>query len=379
MRILQVFNRYLKPGGEENSVARIARHLESGGHEVERFWRASEEWQGEAAPPRWKQAILLGNNKPVLQQLLARHREFKPDIWILHNVIPVISLGVYGLARELGVPIIQWLHNYRPISPSGAGERKAYFSETIRGAWRGSRIQTGLLAWHYARVRRRGDFEAVKAWVAVSDAMRQTFAAADWFPDRLATLHHSWDIGEDPGQSENEGFFLYLGRLIEEKGIRFLIELFARPELRDVKLKVAGRGDLESELRAISTSNVEWVGWVEGEEKRSLIRGSCAVLFPSLWREPLSTVAYEAYEQRRPIFTSSSGGMREIVEDRVTGRVLNPGDQNEWSSAICGSASGWGDAGRDWLESNVSPERWNEQFASILRERLNADEPSFQA
>ena len=376
MRILQVFNRYLQTGGEENSVARIARHLEFGGHQVERFWRASEEWQGKSAPPRWKQAILLGNNKPVLQQLRARDCEFKPDIWILHNVIPVVSLGVYGLARELGVPIIQWLHNYRPISLSGAGEREAYFSETLRGAWRRSRIQTGLLAWHYSRIRRRGDFESVKLWIAVSDAMRRTFAAAGWFPDRLATLHHSWDICEDPGETMDEGYFLYLGRLIEEKGIRFLVDLFSKPELRDLKLRVAGRGDLEDELRVVSTPNVEWVGWVEGEEKRRLIRGSRAVLFPSLWREPLSTVAYEAYEQRRPIFASSIGGMSEIVEDRVTGRVLTSGDAAEWSAAIREPVSGLGDAGRAWLEANVSPGRWNEQFASILREKLGSDESS---
>lgn len=379
MRILQVFNRYLQPGGEENSVARIARHLELGGHEVERFWRASEEWQGESAPPRWKQAFLLGNNKPVLRQLLKRHEAFKPEIWILHNVIPVISLGVYGLARQIGVPIVQWLHNYRPISLSGAGERKAYFAETIRGAWRGSRIQTGLLAWHYSRVRRRGDFESVKVWIAVSEAMRETFAAARWFPDRLATLRHSWDIGEDSGETDDEGYFLYLGRLIEEKGIRFLIELFSRPELRDVKLRVAGRGDLESELRAISPPNVQWIGWVEGEEKRRLIRGSRAVLFPSLWREPLSTVAYEAYEQRRPIFASDRGGMSEIVDDRVTGRVLPAGVESEWIAAIREPIGTWGDAGRAWLESNVSPERWNEQLNSILREKLGADESGLRS
>lgn len=370
MKILQVFNRYLHAGGEENSVARIARHLELGGHEVERFWRASAEWQGPAPPPRWKQPFLLGNNGPVLQQLLARHREFQPDIWILHNVIPVISLGVYRLALETGVPVVQWLHNYRPISPSGTGEAGPLV-ETLRGSWRGSRVQTGLLAWHYHRIRRRGDFKAVKAWITVSEAMRETFAEADWFPDRLATLRHSWDAAPDPGEGEHDGYFLYLGRLIEEKGIRFLIELFAQPELEHTRLKIGGAGDLESELRGKSSPNIEWVGFVEGEAKQRLIRSAQAILFPSLWREPLSTVAYEAYEQRRPIFASDHGGMREIVQDRVTGRILPAGDAGAWRAAILDSTpNNWGDAGRVWLERAVSPLSWNEEFLKIIEEKI---------
>ena len=370
MRILQVFNRYLQPGGEENSVARIARHLEFGGHAVERFWRSSEEWQGELAPPRWKQALFLGNNPHVLQQLLERHRSFQPRIWVLHNVIPVVSLGVYGLARQLGVPVVQWLHNYRPISPSGALAGGGYLRETMRGDWRGSRLQTAVLAYHYHQIRRRGDFESVKAWIAVSEAMRLTFAEANWYPDRLATLRHSWDIGEDTNSASYDGYFVYMGRLIEEKGIRFLIRLFAEPELSEHTLKVAGHGDLEAELRSISSPNVEWVGYVTGKDKRRLVRACRAVLFPSLWQEPLSTVAYEAYEQRRPIITSDCGGMSEIVVDQVTGRVLPAGDLEAWCTAIRGSVDGWGDAGRTWMEENVSPEKWNESFMEIIQEKV---------
>ncbi len=374
MKILQVFNRYLHAGGEENSVDRIARHLELGGHRVERFRRASAEWRGPAAPPRWKQPFLLGNNPHVLHQLLASHQTLQPDIWILHNVIPVVSLGVYRLALEAGVPVVQWLHNYRPLSPSGVGTGASYLEETLRGAWRGSRIQTGVLALHYHRMRRRGDFEAVKAWIPVSDAMRQTFEAADWFPDRLATLRHSWDACQDPGSGDADDYFLYLGRLIEEKGVRFLIDLFARPELEHIRLKIAGSGDLEFELRTHSPPNIEWVGFVAGEAKRRLVRGARAILFPSLWREPLSTVAYEAFEQRRPIFASDSGGMREIVEDGVTGRVLAAGDAKAWLAAISGATADQtrvlGEHGREWLMEAVSPERWNQQFLEIIEQKI---------
>ena len=77
LKIIQVFNRYLHPGGEEKSVARIADDLESGGHEVKRFWRESGEWQGAAAPPKWKQPFLLWRNPAVLGELRRLHLAFK--------------------------------------------------------------------------------------------------------------------------------------------------------------------------------------------------------------------------------------------------------------------------------------------------------------
>src|SRR2546430_9447748 len=100
MKFIQVFNRYLKPGGEENSAKRIAGHLELGGHCVVRFWRSSGEWVGPHAPAKFRQPFLMWRNATVLDELQAFHEKEKPDAWILHNILPVISLGVYGLARN---------------------------------------------------------------------------------------------------------------------------------------------------------------------------------------------------------------------------------------------------------------------------------------
>jgi len=59
LRIIQVFNNYVLPGGEEKSVARIAADLEKAGHHVTRFWRSSVEWISPKAPPRYQQIFLL--------------------------------------------------------------------------------------------------------------------------------------------------------------------------------------------------------------------------------------------------------------------------------------------------------------------------------
>jgi glycosyltransferase involved in cell wall biosynthesis len=378
MKIIQVFNQYLNAGGEENSVNRIARHLEVGGHEVKRFWRSSNEWTSRNAPPKWMQASLIGNNQVVLGELKELHETFCPDVWILHNVLPVISVGIYSLATKLDVPIVQWLHNYRPISVSGvnpsASYKINYLKECLSGEWRGSRLQTSILAFHYLKAIYNKDFDSVKAWVTVSDMMHEEFAKRSWFPEKISTLHHSWDIRSVLPRKEEDSYFLFLGRIIEEKGIRFLVTLFGLPSMRSHQLYVAGRGELEQELRLTSSSNVKWLGFVTGEEKRQVIRDSLAVVFPSLWKEPLSTVAYEAYEQKRCVISSDQGGMPEIVFNGSTGLVLPAGDLPAWTHGIQeiskNELEAYGRNGRSWLVENVSPEEWNNQFRKIVQDRL---------
>lgn len=385
-RFIQVFNRYLQPGGEENSVARIADHLAKAGHDARRFWRSSMEWTMTGAPSKLRQPFLLWRNAAVLNQLAALHRDVKPDAWILHNVLPVVSLGVYQLARELNVPIIQWLHNYRPISPSGtlrAGtsslapeDRWRTLKEIAVGAWHG-RVMTAWLAMSYARVKRRGDFSSVRAWITVSDEMRRLFERASWPPHgQLFTLRHSWDIEEYPSGGNESAHFLFLGRMIEEKGVRFLVDLWRDKEFASIPLVMAGQGALADELRATLPSNIRWVGHVVGDEKARLIRDSRAILFPALWQEPLSTVAYEAYQAGKPVVSSNIGGMKEIVFDGRTGRLVAPGNSAEWKTAILDLwrdrqlAERLGGNGRRWLEGNVSPAAWNEQFDQILAKVL---------
>lgn len=381
LRILQVFNRYLQPGGEADAVARISEHLRRGGFEVSDFWRSSEEWLGPEAPPKWRQLFLTLNNPAVLRELRARHERFKPDVWVLHNVVPVISLGVYQLARELGVPVVQWLHNYRPISPSGllrAGGRMLSPDdpwlagrEILAGAWRGP-LLTAWLAMGYAQIKARGDFAAVKAWIAISSDMRNSFARAGFPEERLHALWYAWDVRPPVSAVADAGYFLFLGRMVEEKGVEFLMELWQRPELQNVELVMAGQGALAEKYRGRTPANVRWAGFVSGEDKRRLVAGARAVLVPSLWSEPLGLVVYEAFEQGRPVIGSDLGGLKDLITDGVTGRLLPPGDAEAWSGVILqlarepGLSRQLGGCGLEWLRVNVTPMAWVARVRQIL-------------
>jgi len=286
------------------------------------------------------------------------------------------------LARRINVPVIQWLHNYRPISPGGAlqagnqrlepEDPKIYWKESIAGSWRG-RFSTFWLSLGYSRLKGRGSFHSVRAWIAVSESMREVFLKAGLNPELTHALHHSWDIAPAIESAPVEKpTFLYLGRLIPEKGVEFLVQLFSRPALSDFNLVIAGDGPLRARLESIGPKNIQWAGFITGSQKQQLFGAATALLFPSLWPEPLSTAAYEAFQNRRPVLTSEAGGMKEIISDRATGRVLPTGDFVAWQNAILevahhrATALEWGNAGRQWLETHVSPQAFNARFSQIL-------------
>jgi len=383
MKVIQVFNRYLNFGGEENSVNRIAEHLQEHGVSVTRFIRSSEEWTNPSLLDKAKQPFKLIYNKELLSDLKDLQEREQADYWLLHNILPVISVGVYAMAEELGVKVVQMLHNYRPLSISGSlrvkdtqlttVSRFIHEREAFAGAWRGIFPSIALyVAYKYAKW--SNWFDSVYCWVAVSKKMADNFKAADFYPDKLTYCRHSWNISDCIDTYEKDAnTFLYLGRLLPEKGIFFLLDLFSTEGMQDYKLKIAGSGDMERKVIEYveNMANVEYLGWIKGDEKKHAIRTATAVLFPSLWEEPLSTVAYESYEQETCLISSDAGGMTEIVLDSQTGLVVSAGDVEEWSTAIkylCANRRylEYGRSARRWLDDNVSSEIWFERFMKII-------------
>ena len=152
MRLLQIFNQYQFHGGEEAWVDKIPSLLGTSFTTRDlRFY--SNDWIVKTKPSRWKQLFWIGDNPSSRSSLRDAANEFRPDILLFPNVIPVGSLGLYYEARDLGIPVLQYTHNFRPFSPSGTlwnGRRVINDSlhgnplpEIISGAWQQSSFKSG--------------------------------------------------------------------------------------------------------------------------------------------------------------------------------------------------------------------------------------------
>ena len=386
-RVLQIFNRYLKLGGEELSVDRIAEHL-SEEWEVESCLFHSKEWVGENAPPVWKQAAWVFRNPQACSRIVAAHHRFQPDLWLVHNVHPVISAAVFAEAKKLGVPVIYLLHNYKPFAlvdgGLGCGDGdidlsqrwRNFFREFRTAAWQDSRLKT---AWHCLALEMAhllGWYRSIGAWVAISPAQLEAFRKTTIPDDRLYLLPHAWDLVK-PAPVDETGrmdYYLFLGRLIEAKGVRTLLDAWRQLGVGAPKLVIAGEGELGDEVRAVAERErqISAVGLVKGEKKRELLRKCRALIAPSIWKEPLGLVAYEAYEFGKPVIATQGGGFETTVKDRVTGRLFPPGDASALAAAVRAfEHSGvegrqeLGRAGRMWVEQEASKEKWLTEFAAI--------------
>jgi len=391
--IVQVFNKYLQLGGEEKSVERIRKHAREAGFDVKKCFFDSASWQGELAPNKLSQLRKLFYNKDSAAKLNGVIDRYSPEVILLHNIYPVGSPALLDVAQKRNVPVIQYVHNFRPFSVGGtlyAGGRYCpeslegnFFHEVKRGAWQGSVLKSCCMAIVLKRVISSGLLDNVRAWICISEYMAEAFAVAGVPKSRLHVLRHSWDI-EQTVTDDDEGYYLFLGRLTEEKGIKFLLnvwDIFAEILGEGVpKLVIGGDGPLGEYVssQANGKSYMSYMGHVEGESKLKLIRNCRAMIAPSLWKEPLGLVTYEAQEHGKAMFSANSGGLAETTQDGITGFVHEAGHQEQlieqllaYEELTDAERKQIGLNGRQRLESKSSPELWMNAFTEIVNGVIN--------
>lgn len=385
-RFIQIANRYLERGGEDSSVDRIYATALRHGMAGERILPESRAWKEPGAPSSLGQLLRSFYNPATAARLRGRIEACHPDFLLTHNLFPVASPSAYATALRAPVPIIQYFHNWRAFSITGSfwkhgsvpgGRlRNLYPSQVLSGEWHGSRIKSLVKSLVFTTLYRTPLVNAVQSWICISEFMRDKFIEAGWPQASTFALRHSWDAMKEPPPAADKGSFVFLGRLIEEKGVRLLIQLwrdrFRKPE--SPKLVICGSGPLEENVAraAAECANIIYQGQVGGEQKAELIRTARALLSPALWWEPLGLTPYEAYDNNKPILAAASGGLTETVIHNETGLLHKPGDMAELAKQVefinnnPAEAARMGTIGRKWLLENASPEKWFKEFSQIV-------------
>lgn len=158
--------------------------------------------------------------------------------------------------------------------------------------------------------------------VAISGAQREHLPQAHW----VGTIHHGLPLGLYEFQRKVGDYFVFIGRISPEKRADRAIEIARRAGR---KLKIAAKVD-EYDLpyyrkikRLLSHPHVEFLGEVDECGKKALLGGALAVLFPIDWPEPFGLVMIEALACGTPVIAYRAGSVGEIIEDGVTGFVVD--------------------------------------------------------
>ena len=133
-----------------------------------------------------------------------------------------------------------------------------------------------------------------------------------------------------------EKYFLFLGRLSQEKGIITLMNAFKnRPQ---DKLKIVGDGPLRNQLEAYKEQhgikNIEFLGYKSGQELMDLKKNAYFVVVPSEWYENNPMAIIESYCEGVPAIGSRIGGIPEIINEGKTGYIFKPHNTTELTEKI---------------------------------------------
>jgi glycosyltransferase involved in cell wall biosynthesis len=136
-------------------------------------------------------------------------------------------------------------------------------------------------------------------------------------------------------------YFLYVGRLIQEKGVFDLLHAYGAlaPELRaEIGLVFVGEGTARAELEkhagAIVPGAVHFPGFVHREQLPGYYALAEALVFPTR-SDPWGLVVNEAMACSLPVISSSVAGCAaDLVEDCWNGRVVRAGDISQFAHAM---------------------------------------------
>jgi len=150
-------------------------------------------------------------------------------------------------------------------------------------------------------------------------------------------LYHPPPLHARLGCREYGDFILMPTRLEPHKRPGLLIDALARTG-SDIRAVIAGRGPLESELRAAVdrhglAGRVRVAGYVEDDVLADLY-ATCAAVFYAPFDEDYGYASLEAFCARKPVVTATdAGGVLEFVDDGATGVVAAP-DADSLAQAI---------------------------------------------
>jgi glycogen synthase len=167
------------------------------------------------------------------------------------------------------------------------------------------------------------------AVLAVSEAIGNELRAAaiprvEVIPNIVDAAEARAIAATPPSFELPDRFLLFVGKLEDNKGARLLVPTVAASRT-GLPLVVLGEGSLAQGMRFDATSaGVTLVlrGWAHREDVLRAMARATALVFPSLWSEPLSRVLLEALALGTPVAAMATGGTREILSSPDSGLVV---------------------------------------------------------
>jgi glycosyltransferase involved in cell wall biosynthesis len=158
-------------------------------------------------------------------------------------------------------------------------------------------------------------------FVSFSLAQRKQMPELNW----IANIYHGIDTKIFAFNPDPQDYFLYLGRITEEKGVHMAIEA---AKATNIPLIIVGRsypteGYWHSQIEPhIDGKMIRYVGEANFEKKIEWLKNAKALLFPTQYEEIFGLAMIEAMSCGTPVIGRNMGSVSEIIQDKKTGYVV---------------------------------------------------------
>lgn len=255
-------------------------------------------------------------------------RKLRPDvIHVQWSQLPFIDSWFFPKLRKVA-PLVYTIHNSTPLH----GERpKFYFLQRINSSF-------------------YDNFDTCIAHTCYSKEIieQNSSIPIEVIPHGLLSYYSNTDklpysISQKYGISSEERIILLFGNISRYKGLDILIRafsLFSPLELKTTRLLVVGRPNLPIvPIRELAESlgvghRIIWDLRFVSEEEVHLIISSCSIIVMPYRHIDQSGVLMTVINYGKPIVASRIGGFKEIIEDGIHGKLVNPEDPKDLASAL---------------------------------------------
>lgn len=189
----------------------------------------------------------------------------------------------------------------------------------------------------------RWTFQSADHVVVLGDVWRQWVSETfDVRPGRISVVYNgvpATPLAQRTAPQDGRFRLLFVGNLLERKGVADLLRAFARPELRgrDIELTMAGGGPVD-QYKAMAAElgiadRVRFTGWVSQDDARILMVNADALILPA-YDEGLPLVILEALASSTPVICTPVGSIPEVLDHEDTALFVTPGDEAAIAASI---------------------------------------------
>ncbi len=337
MRLLLVHNRSLDLNGEDIYFESLIELLKKHNNQTFLYAKSNKNLRNDFFENVSVARNMFENEKSKIK-LSKIIGKVQPDIAHFHNVYPLISPSAYSVCKQYRVPIIQTIHNYRFMCSKAVlfrngkvcelcVRKKFPYYSILYGCYHRSRMASAVFAsafFYHKHIKK--SFDAIDTYIFPSPFTRDYYVKnLQLSPSKTVVLPYFVPLNKKRRDNRKKDYFLFAGRLSEEKGVLQLLEVF---KALPYKLVVIGDGPLKKQvLKYKNYENIEIKHFLPQNKIFFYMQNAICTIIPSLWYEVLPMVMLESFANGTPVIVPEFGTFKNTVIKGKTGFFY---EQNNW-------------------------------------------------